>query len=95
MTEFYIEYNPYTVSCIFKKNGVELGDKSKFHSKKNERLQMFLSPNKNAEWLGLPEEIVHACNDKDITLLFKGRQIDCDDLNLCIKEYNKLVCRSK
>lgn len=90
MTEFYIEYNPYTVSCIFKKNGVELGDKSKFHSKKNERLQMFLSPNKNAEWLGLPEEIVHACNDKYITLLFKGRQIDYDDLNLCIKEYNKL-----
>lgn len=89
MTEFYIEYNPYTVSCIFKKNGVELGDKSKFHSKKNERLQMFLSPNKNAEWLGLPAEIVHACNDKEITLRFKGRQIDYDDLNLCIKEYNQ------
>ncbi|SDB13866.1 dynamin family protein [Butyrivibrio sp. INlla16] len=82
MTEFYIEYNPYTVECIFKKNGKVLGDNSKIGSKSDNRLQILLGESPN--WKGLIEEIVDCCDDDQIDLSFRGRKIDYDDLRYAV-----------
>lgn len=94
MKGFSIEYNPYTVECIFRKEGKELGPQSKFSTKRNERLQAILSPNKNLNcpnknlnWDGLLEEIGKSCNTREIKLTFKGRRIDFDDLRYCVDHY--------
>lgn len=85
MTKFSIEYNPYLVSCIFKKNGIILNNKSKFGAKSGERLQILLGESVN--WKGLPEEIAIACDDEEVEILFKGRRIDFDDLKCTFDLY--------
>lgn len=86
MTEFSIKYNPYLVTCEFKKNGKELGQASKFVSKKETRFQVLLSPLPN--WDGLAEEIVKVCNDDEISITFTGRKMDFEDLEYCIDRYD-------
>lgn len=85
MTNFTIEYNPYLVDIVFKKNGKELGSNSKFRAKSSERLQVILS--KTTNWAGLAEEIAKACNDDEVKITFKGRRIDFEDLQYCFKQY--------
>lgn len=85
MTEFYIEYNPYKLECIFKANGKELSKESKFNSVKNQRLQFFLE--KNSSWGGLTKEIEKLTNDNDVHIMFKGRKIDYEDLKFYIDRY--------
>lgn len=87
VTQFTIAYNPYTGECVFKKNGKELGSKSKLGSKSSERLQMLLG--KSTNWNGLVEEIVRACNDKAIQIDFSGRKIDYEDLEASIRQYEQ------
>lgn len=89
MTDFTIEYNPYLVKCVFKKNGKELTNNTKFGSKCNVRLQHLLGESDN--WIGLAEEIAKNCNDKKIRLHFKGRRLDYDDLKYCIDRYRGTV----
>lgn len=89
MTKFSIEYNPYTVQTVFKKNDKELSARSKMGAKTDVRLQVLLSPMGN--WKGLAEEIVTACNDNDIDLHFKGRRIDYEDLKYCVESYKGKV----
>lgn len=91
MTEFYIEYNPYTVECIFKKNGKVLGTNSKIGSKQHERLQRLLGESPFTNWKGLADEIADACDDDEVKLLFKGRRIDFDDLESAIRQYHGSV----
>lgn len=50
MTHFSIEYNPYMVSCLFKKNDKVLTANSKIGAKSNERLQILLGESVN--WKG-------------------------------------------
>lgn len=78
MTKFSIEYNPYLVKCIFKKNDKELTEKSKIGARSKERLQILLRG--SANWEGLMEEIERACDDNEVEIFFKGRKIDYDDL---------------
>lgn len=78
MTKFSIEYNPYLVNCVFKKNGKEFNLKSKIGAKSGKRLQIPLGKSVNRK--GLPEEIAAACDDDEIEIAFKGRKIDFDDL---------------
>lgn len=78
MTNFFIKYNPYIPSCQFKKNGKVLQNNSKLGQQSKKCLQNILKKGKN--WDGLLEEIAKYCNDKNITILFKGRKIDYDDL---------------
>ena len=86
MTDFYIEYNPYLVQCVFKKNNIVLSDgKGKFSAKKDHRLQSILSSSGN--WKGLAQEIADSCNDTDVCLHFKGRKIDFDDIQYCLDQY--------
>lgn len=85
MTKFSIEYNPYLVECIFKKNGKPVNRSSKIGAKANERLQVLLG--KQGNWEGLLEEISRACDDDHIELSFKGRKIDYDDLKYAIDLY--------
>ena len=86
MTNFYIEYNPYLVQCVFKKNNIVLSDgKGKFSAKKDHRLQSILSSSGN--WKGLAQEIADSCNDTDVCLHFKGRKIDFDDIQYCLDQY--------
>lgn len=85
MTHFSIEYNPYTVSCIFKKNNKVLSANGKIGAKSNERLQILLGTSTN--WKGLPVEIASACDDDEVTIHFKGRKIDFDDLKYTIDLY--------
>lgn len=85
MTNFSIEYNPYLVSCLFKKNGKLFNEKSKIGSKSNERLQILLGESGN--WKGLPVEIASACDDDEVMIHFKGRRIDFDDLQYAIDLY--------
>lgn len=47
---------------------------------------MLLSATTN--WAGLAEEIAKVCNDNEVQVNFKGRKIDFDDLDYCIKHYN-------
>lgn len=86
MTHFSIEYNPYMVSCIFKKNDKVLTANSKIGSKSNERLQILLGESVN--WNGLPAEIASACDDDEVEIHFKGRRIDFDDLQYTINLYD-------
>lgn len=86
MTNFSIEYNPYMVSCIFKKNDKILNENSKIGAKSNERLQVLLGESVN--WKGLPVEIARACDDDEVTIHFKGRRIDFDDLQCTINLYD-------
>lgn len=85
MTHFSIEYNPYMVSCLFKKNGKALTANSKIGAKSNKRLQILLGESVN--WKGLPAEIASACDDDEVTIHFKGRRIDFDDLQYTIDLY--------
>lgn len=85
MTKFSIEYNPYLVTCIFKKNGRILNDNSKIGAKSNERLQALLGESVN--WKGLPEEIARACDDDAVEIAFKGRKVDYDDLEYTLNLY--------
>lgn len=89
MTHFSIEYNPYMVSCIFKKNDKVLNANSKIGAKSNERLQILLGESVN--WRGLPVEIASACDDDEVTIHFKGRRIDFDDLQYTIDLYDGSV----
>ena len=89
MTKFTIEFNPYLVQCVFKKNGKELNSNSKIGAKSNKRLQILLGESTN--WKGLPEEIASACDDDEIEVLFKGRKIDFDDLKYAIDLYRGRV----
>ena len=89
MTDFTIEYNPYLVKCVFKKNGKELGENTKIGSKGSFRLQFLLGESDN--WIGLAEEIAKNCNSKKIRLHFKGRRLDYDDLKYCIDGYKGTV----
>ena len=68
MTNFSIEYNPYLVNCLFKKNGKILNENSKIGAKSNERLQILLGESVN--WNGLPVEIANACDDDEVTIHF-------------------------
>lgn len=81
----FIEYNPYTVECTFQTNGKELDPKSKFNTKRNERLQAILSSSQNGK--GLLEEIDDIYKSGEIKLTFKGRRIDFDDLKYCVDAY--------
>ena len=85
MTKFTIEYNPYLVKCIFKKNEKILNNNSKIGAKSEERLQILLGELVN--WKGLPEEIAIACDDDEVEITFKGRKIDYDDLKCSIDSY--------
>lgn len=85
MTNFSIEYNPYLVNCIFKKNGKVLNEKSKIGAKANQRLQVLLGESVN--WKGLLDEIACACDDDEIKIFFKGRKIDFEDLQYTINLY--------
>ena len=85
MTKFSVEYNPYLVQCIFKKNGKELKSNSKIGAKSGERLQILLGESIN--WKGLLKEIASACDDDEVELAFKGRRIDYDDLKYAINLY--------
>lgn len=85
MTHFSIEYNPYIVNCIFKKNGKKLNTNSKIGAKSNERLQILLGESVN--WKGLPIEIANACDDDEVEVHFKGRRIDFDDLQYTLDLY--------
>lgn len=85
MTKFSIEYNPYLVECVFKKNGKNLGEKSKIGAQSKKRLQVLLGESGN--WRGLVKEIDNACNDRLVDLRFRGRKIDFDDLKYCIDRY--------
>lgn len=78
MTKFFIEYNPYLVKCVFKKNGKLMNSNSKIGAKSDKRLQILLG--ESANWKGLPEEIANACDDDEVELTFRGRKIDFDDL---------------
>lgn len=89
MTEFYIEYNPYLVECVFKKNGKELAESSKIASKSNQRLQVLLGESGN--WQGLINEIAKSCDDDEVNIRFRGRRIDYDDLQYAINLYNGSV----
>lgn len=86
MTKFYIEYNPYLVETVYKKDGIVLNENNRIGSKKHIRIQVLLSPGIN--WLGLAEEIAAECNDNTVSLTFKGRKIDFDDIQYCIKAYS-------
>lgn len=85
MKKFSIEYNPYMVNTIYKKNDNILNENNRIGKKSGDRLQVWLSPNIN--WKGLVEEIVDECNDKQIELTFSGRKIDYEDLYACVKSY--------
>lgn len=85
MTKFSITYNPYLKECIFKKNGKEFNDSSKFGGKRNEWLQVLLGENGN--WKGLFKEIDNACNDDEIEVEFAGRKIDFEDLEYYLEKY--------
>lgn len=89
MTHFSIEYNPYLVNCIFKKNDRVLTESSKIGAKSKERLQVLLGESGN--WKGLPAEIAAACDDDEVTIHFKGRRIDFDDLQYTIDLYDGSV----
>ncbi len=89
MTKFSIEYNPYLVKCVFKKNGKVLNAKSKIGAKSEERLQVLLGESVN--WKGLLEEIAIACDDDEVEIHFKGRKIDFDDLKYTINMYKGTV----
>lgn len=85
MTKFSIEYNPYLVECIFKRNGKLVNRSSKIGAKAKERLQVLLGTQGN--WEGLLKEIANACDDDCIELSFKGRKIDYEDLKYAIDLY--------
>lgn len=85
MTKFSIEYNPYMVRCVFKRNDKELTANSKIGAKSEERLQVLLGESVN--WKGLVEEIACACDDDEVELFFKGRKIDYDDLKYAAALY--------
>lgn len=89
MTKFSIEYNPYLVKCVFKKNGKVLNAKSKIGAKSGERLQVLLGESVN--WKGLLEEIAIACDDDEVEIHFKGRKIDFDDLKYTLNMYKGTV----
>lgn len=88
MTKFSVEYNPYMVKCIFKKNGKELGN-SKIAAKSGERLQVLLGESVN--WKGLIEEIAKACDDNEVELQFIGREIDYEDMQYALDMYKGKV----
>lgn len=87
MIKFSIEYNPYLVKCIFKKNGkvLDSGNNSRFGAQSDKRLQVIFG--KSTNWQGLAEEIARTCNEPEIELDFRGRRIDFDDLKYCIEKY--------
>ena len=85
MIRFSIEYNPYLVQCVFKKNSKVLNANSKIGAKSGERLQVLLSEGVN--WKGLLEEIACSCDDDEVEIYFKGRKIDFDDLKYTIDLY--------
>ena len=85
MTNFSIEYNPYLVKCTFKLNGKVLNSNNRIGAKSNERLQILLGELGN--WKGLLKEIDNCCDDDKISLHFKGRKIDYDDLRYTLQLY--------
>ena len=85
MTKFSIEYNPYLVKCVFKKNNKVMNSNSKIGAKSGERLQILLGESIN--WNGLPVEIASACDDDEVEITFKGRRIDYDDLKYTLDMY--------
>lgn len=87
MADFYIEYNPYKVECIFKMNGKKI-EKGKFKSVEKQRLQFFLEKIQSSGWDGLPHEIARVFNEDRVKIIFRGRKIDFDDLQFCIKKYS-------
>ncbi len=84
MTEIYLEYNPYKVETIFKMDGMEVS--GKFESVKKQRIQTWLD--KKPGWDGLAKELEKLTNDTEITIQFKGRKIDFEDLESYIKSYS-------
>ena len=92
MTKFTIEYNPYLVQCIFKKNNKVLSSNNKIGAKSGERLQILLGESVN--WKGLLEEIAIACDDDEVEIFFRGRRIDFDDLKYAVGLYRGNVAFS-
>ncbi|ERK60427.1 hypothetical protein HMPREF1983_00174 [Gemella bergeri ATCC 700627] len=84
--EFYIEYNPYTLNTIYKKNGIEVLN-SNIYDKRNARLQTLFNESEN--WEGLISEIVNECNSGVLNIKFKGRAIDFEDLEIAVEEHNE------
>ena len=79
MTKFTIEYNPYLVQCIFKKNNKVLSSNNKIGAKSGERLQILLGESVN--WKGLLEEIAIAVTMMRLKFFSEGGGLILTTLN--------------
>lgn len=85
MTTFFMDYNPYTKTYVFERNGKPISKASRLMGKSGQRLQALLSSTDD-NWEGLAKEISKLCNDTKINVVFRGRRIDFDDLEYCLKD---------
>ena len=80
MKKVYLEYNPFLVETKITIDDKPVSEGSKLESKLNTRLQSWLD-------MLLPE-LEKECND-DIILTFKGTELDANDVEATIKDYEK------
>lgn len=84
MQNFYLEYNPYKNTSIFKLNSTELTG-TKFDTyKQNYRLQQYLEA--RDIWPGLFAAIIECAGGDEVQLEFHGREIDYNDLKEALSE---------
>ena len=80
MKKVYLEYNPFLVETKITIDDKPVSEGSKLESKLNTRLQSWLD-------MSLPE-LEKECND-DIILTFKGTELDANDVEATIKDYEE------
>ena len=81
MKNVYIEYNPFLVETKITVDGKNISQGGKLESKLSTRLQSWID-------ILLPELEKTECND-DITLQFKGTELDWSDIKSAIEDYEK------
>jgi len=82
--EFRINYNPYELRSEFFLDGEQLTEDSRFSRIKEKRLQQWL--NQNGDWNGLCYELLELTNNGSVTVKFKGRAVDYEDLRLYLQQ---------
>ena len=84
---FYLEYNPYKNETVFESNiedGIDY-DKFKIIQMRKYRMQVWLE--KSDGWDGFMPELCKNYKGDNITVIFKGRKIDYEDLAYYVEPY--------
>lgn len=82
MTKVEIHYNPLKVCTRFLIDDSPISLNSKLHNFENERIQLWIDK--------LIPVLIKECNDKKLDIMFKGSELDYEDMKLVCEQYKAI-----